>query len=302
MKKMWKASDILDFKLLEKRLGKKIDEEDFIVPAIVDSPFKFLFGTEANKDLLADFLKAILHLEEEGFHDISFKNVEMQSDFLDDKKVFLDVRVSLESGEEINIEIQRLKKKDLQARFLYYWSRMFVNQAKIGWKYKDLKKCISIFILDFKLTEEEDCHKTYHLYEDKTEKMFSDLLELHLIELPNVEMIRVENQALYDWLKFIKTSSRKEMKQMSEMNPKLKKAMERMFDYSLDEDSQLLAIKEYNKLLDELTLEEDAREFGREEGRTESMFLVAKNLKDRNSDISFIMDVTGLTKEQVENL
>lgn len=207
-------------------------------------------------------------------------------------------------------------------RFLYYWANMFTKQLKIGQKYKDLNKCICINILEFKLSEFDDCHLTYHIYDDKYKSIFSDLLEIHLLELPKTDELQEMNKELYQWLKFIQSNSRREMKGMSKTSPMLEKAIARLETFNQDDDAYLDAVKEYFYRLDEANYMEYSEKRGLErglaqgleqglerglaqghrEGAREAGVEIAKKLKSKNSPISFIVDVTGLSEDEVERL
>lgn len=332
----------IDFSELEKMLGKEVEPSDFIPPVITDSVFKFLFGTEENKEFLVELLSAILSLKKENITHLTYRNPELLGDGIQDKKSVLDIRVKLNSGEEINVEIQRFFSKDLLDRFLYYWAKMFTKQLKIGQKYKNLKKCICINLLEFKVSEYEDCHLTYHIYDDRYKSTFSDLFEIHLLELPKIEELKKLNKTLYDWLKFIQLTSRKEMEFMSKTSPMLERAIKRLESLSQDDDAYLYAVKEYFYYLDEANRLEDAKEYAIQQGLEQGKALgleqgkalgleqgkslgleqgkalglaeglaegerlkalkIAKSLKENKVDISTIILSTGLTKEEVEEL
>lgn len=241
----------IDYQELEKMTGKKIEPDDFIPPVITDTVFKFLFGTEENKEFLQDLLVAILGMKREDLEELTYQNTELLPNILNEKKNYLDIRIKLKTGEEIDIEIQRFHSANLLDRFLYYWAKMFTKQLKVGQKYKELKKCICINILEFKRSEFEDCHLTYHIYDDKYKSVFSDLFEIHLLELPKTDELKEINKELYQWLRFIQSDSRKEMEGMSKTSPMLEKAIARLETFHQDEDAYLDAVKEYFYYLDE---------------------------------------------------
>ena len=121
---------------------------------------------------------------------------------------------------------------------------------------------------------------------------------------------------------------------MSKTSPMLEKAIARLETFNQDDDAYLDAVKEYFYRLDEANYMEysekrglerglaqgrlegrreghlEGRREGRLEGRCEgnlegaqeASVEIAKNLKVNNSPISFIMEVTGLSEEEVERL
>ena len=57
---------------------------------LTDFGFKRIFGTEANKDLLIDFLNTVLHLED-GIKELSYTNPERHGRKKTDPKVVFDL-------------------------------------------------------------------------------------------------------------------------------------------------------------------------------------------------------------------
>ncbi|KZL89738.1 PD-(D/E)XK nuclease family transposase [Clostridium magnum DSM 2767] len=68
---------------------------------------------------------------------------------VDDKTGILDVRVKTEDGTHINVEIQLLNQYNMVERTLFYWSRLSNSQLKKGQNYRNLKRTITINILNF---------------------------------------------------------------------------------------------------------------------------------------------------------
>ena len=108
-------------------------------------------------------MAAILGMKREDLVELTYQSAELLPNILSEKRNYLDIRIKLRTGEEIDIEIQRFYSADILDRFLYYWAKMFTKQLREGQKYRELNKCICINILDFKLSEFEDCHLIYHI-------------------------------------------------------------------------------------------------------------------------------------------
>ena len=68
---------------------------------------------------------------------------------------------------ECDIEVQLVSNDNITERFLYYWAKMYAANLKIGDKYSDLRKTISIIILDddFKLKKILKDHRQHGEYE-----------------------------------------------------------------------------------------------------------------------------------------
>ena len=76
----------------------------FINP-FTDVGFKRIFGQEINKDLLIDFLNALLEGEKK-IKDITFLDKELLPEFEKDRSVIYDVYCTDESDEQFIVEMQ----------------------------------------------------------------------------------------------------------------------------------------------------------------------------------------------------
>ncbi|MET3047659.1 Rpn family recombination-promoting nuclease/putative transposase, partial [Flavobacterium covae] len=81
--------------------------------------FKKIFGEEASKNLLIDFLNALLP-EYDQIKELSFKNTEQlgQSDL--DRKAIYDIYCENEKGEKFIVELQKAKQNYFKERTIYY--------------------------------------------------------------------------------------------------------------------------------------------------------------------------------------
>ena len=94
----------------------------------------------------------------------------------------LDVLVELNDDSKVNIELQIKMMKHWDKRNLFYLAKMFTDDLLMGEDYTRLKRCICISILDFNLDDGDEYHNVYRL-RDKKGREFSDMFEIHIIEL-----------------------------------------------------------------------------------------------------------------------
>ena len=107
----------------------------------VDFAFKKLFGVEENKDILKDFINAIVFAEDR-IESLELKNPYNAKDFLADKESILDIKAESTTGKIYNIEMQVLKQDYYSERSLYYWSKSYALQMTQGINYDFFKKNI----------------------------------------------------------------------------------------------------------------------------------------------------------------
>ena len=85
------------------------------------------------------------------------------------KQGILDVKVFLQDGTRINLEMQLRRQKFWEKRSLYYLAKMFADILFVGGHFDRLRRCIGISILDFNLTEDDRYHSVYRM-RDETEE------------------------------------------------------------------------------------------------------------------------------------
>lgn len=172
-----------------------------------DVLFKFIFGKEERKHITIDFLNAML-AEDLGhpIADITFAPSEMTPINSSDKLTRLDVACTLDSGEQVDVEVQVVNYKDMQRRTLYYWSQLYLTGLGTGHPYKELKPVITINILKFNLFADEEPHSMWSVYNSKTQERLNKDLTLHFLEVPKFasiakkpisEMTRMERWLAY---------------------------------------------------------------------------------------------------------
>ncbi|MDR0683691.1 MAG: Rpn family recombination-promoting nuclease/putative transposase, partial [Spirochaetaceae bacterium] len=106
----------------------------------VDFVFKMLFGDERSKNILVNFLKAVLPgLAGEELEEIIIVDPHLKREFSGDKLEILDVKVRAKSGKVIAIEIQISNIPGMRSRISHYLSNLITEQIGSGGHYSDLK-------------------------------------------------------------------------------------------------------------------------------------------------------------------
>ena len=119
-----------------------------------DFGFKKIFGEEASKPLLLDFLNALLPIKNK-ITDLNFKNTEQLGQTDADRKAIFDIYCENERGEKFIVELQKAKQNYFKERTIYYATFPIREQAEKGnWNY-NLKAVYCVGILDFKFDDYE---------------------------------------------------------------------------------------------------------------------------------------------------
>jgi predicted transposase/invertase (TIGR01784 family) len=174
-----------------------------------DFGFKKIFGEEASKPLLIDFLNALLPIKE-PIVDLTFKNTEQLGQTELDRKAIYDIYCENTKGEKFIVELQKARQNYFIERTIYYSTFPIREQADKGiWNY-NLKAVYCIGILDFTFDDyetEPEKSEVLHIIKLKNQhgKVFYDKLTYLYLEMPNFNKTETELTTRLDqWLYFIK--------------------------------------------------------------------------------------------------
>ena len=104
----------------------------------------------------------------------------------EEKEGILDVKLILNGGKKINIEMQNTYQEDWAERSLFYNCRMFTEGLKKGESYYELPPCIHVGILDFNYLKSPGFYHRILLKDDTTGELYSSKFQFHVIELSKI--------------------------------------------------------------------------------------------------------------------
>lgn len=205
----------------------------------VDFAFKKLFGSEENKDLLISLINAIVS-ESDRVADIELKNPYNLADYQAGKMSILDIKALDNKQHWYNIEMQIGEDLNFDKRAMYYWAKLVTEQLSEGMMFKELKKTISINILDFSFVPSDtEYHNLYKITNTTSgeDDNLHDIFELHYIELRKFKKTYHDLAAPLDrWITFLtkayelSTNKIPEPLASDKAIVKAIKAVDRMFD------------------------------------------------------------------------
>jgi len=101
----------------------------------------------------------------------------------------LDIKAKSEQGRWFNVEMQINEDYNYDERAIYYWAKLVTEQLSEGCMYKELKKIISINIMDFNFILDNDemhnCYKIINTATGKDDKLH-DIFELHYYRIQKI--------------------------------------------------------------------------------------------------------------------
>ena len=171
-----------------------------------DFGFKKLFGEEANKDLLIDFLHQLLP-EHHRIAALDFRNSEQLPDVPLERKAIFDIHCLSTTGERFIVEMQKAKIQFFKDRSVFYVTFPIREQAKKGdWLFK-LDPVYFIAILDFVYDEVHEMQKFRRdvALRDQDGQLFFDKLHFKFLQMPLFTKQEHELESRFDkWLFFLK--------------------------------------------------------------------------------------------------
>lgn len=177
-----------------------------------DYGFKYLFGTEPNKEFTLALVNALLR-GKEVIKSLTLIPSEQLGDTKEDRRAVFDVYAENERGEKIIIEMQKADQQYFKDRSVYYSSFPIRSQGEKGrWRF-GLKAVYTIGILDFVFDEDKDDEDYYHhvvqlMDVEKKEVFYDDLIYIYL-EMPKFKKTEAELETLFDkWLYALKNLPR----------------------------------------------------------------------------------------------
>ena len=300
---------------MEQNKSKEIKKEEILSP-MIDVVFQMLFGEVGSEKITQDFLSAIL---KEKIETISLdQNIVLRRELPKGKMGIVDVLAKINNNEFCNVEMQMADKKNMIKRMLYYWARQYAKETGKKEKYKELKRTIVVLIANFEFDKlrELGVHSRWKIIEEERRKIvLTEDLEFNIIEVPKMyKEKQARDEKLIEWLKFLENPESKEVQGYMKKNENMKEAREKLDKMSKDEKVRRMAELRQKALMDEREAEYTGYSNGLEDGIKQGMKQgleqgigqgyreIAKKMKGKGKDINEIIELTGLSKEEIEKL
>ena len=267
-----------------------------------DVVFKALFS-RGKPRITQAMLEAILKMKIDKLE--LDKSTDLLNENADDKNGRLDLRAIINGNTECDIEVQLTSNDNIAERFVYYWAKMYAANLKIGDTYSDLRKTISIIILDddFKLTKNlGKPQTTWKIREsENTHLILTDYFEIIIIEIPKVLKAyhKNPNDEVLQWMLFLDNPEKEEVTRIMEENKDIKEAKEELDRISQDDILRRKALNRTLEIADRLQLKKEAEE-ALEKGKKEKTNEIVKRMKDADLSIEQIAQIVKLKVDEVK--
>ncbi len=291
-----------------------------------DFGFKKLFASEESKPILKSFLFGLLELES-PISEISFLPFEQLPGRTDERKSIYDLYCIDERGQRFIVEMQKMNEVFLTDRLVYYSSFPIAQQAQKGkWDF-ELNPIYCVGILDFDFFADSRFIHHSQISDVLTGEVVYDKLTFVIVELNKFDLPLSASLSLRDkWIYFLKhlTDLRAIPEELSDESFKaafeiaelaaMSEAEQYYHEGSLNHLRKAYAAREFARREGEEEGREEGKkegkkegrkegkEEGREEGRQKATIEIAKNLLQQQVPRQAILQATGLTSEELEEL
>jgi predicted transposase/invertase (TIGR01784 family) len=125
-----------------------VDMRARYVNPFTDFGFKKIFGEEASKPLLIDFLNSLLP-EQNRIRDLTFKNNEQMPSIDRQRACVYDLHCEGDRGERFIVELQKVKYDHFKERMIFYSTFPIREQVEKGEQSFKFNPVFSVAILDY---------------------------------------------------------------------------------------------------------------------------------------------------------
>ena len=206
-----------------------------IIPMTNDYLFRALL--QHNNAVLKGLICSLLHLLPEKVYSVEITNPIVLGTAINDKTFILDIRISLNDNDVINLELQVINQHNWVERSLSYLCRAF-DSLLIGDSYLEVKPVTQIGLLNFTLfPEHPEFYATYQLLNVKDYSLYSDKLRLSVLDLTRIDLATEEDRScqLDCWARFFKATTWEELHMLAQNNETIGEAASTVYKLTQEE-------------------------------------------------------------------
>ena len=288
----------------------------FQIPT-TDFTFKKIFGTEANKRFLIDFLNNFVSKYTGIITDVTYLPTEQYGLNESERRAVFDLLCVDQNQQNFIIEMQRANQPDFAERSIFYLSRAIsASMEKGGYDYHILPT-YSVNLLDFELPEYKnsgECFQALFLTDQKN-RILTTKVAIFYIKLRNFAAESSElTEGMRNWLDLLKNMPKMDDSDYERQKPLFRELMDvcRISKLNtMEKENYRKSVLEYEDVqravayAKELAFEEGVKkgmEKGLEKGREETLAHTARKLLGMGLSIEDVVKATGLSEARVREM
>jgi len=194
------------------------------IDPMVDCVFKAILGREENKDLLMNFLNAMLGLEKrERVEKVDILNPYNEKEYFDSKVTVVDIKAMDGKGRTFQLEVQCGNGKALKSRALYSWAQTYCRSIGTGEDFEKLKPTVAIWLLRDSLFPQTDAvHLQFRVCDLQHSISLTKHLAIHMLQLKKFQDGSIMKTDKERWLNLFKNGENLDGDQLPDgMNTKI---------------------------------------------------------------------------------
>lgn len=189
--------------------------------------YMFRYILQKNQKVLKGLISALLHLSPDQIHSVEIQNPIDLSQNITGKNFVLDIRVSLNNNQLLNLEMQVKNEYNWPERSLTYLCRAF-DQLQQGQQYEDVLPVLHIGFTDFTLfPDNPEFYATYRMTNIRNLcQVYSDKFTLSVVDLTQIDnATKDDKKAKIDyWARLFKAKTWEELHMVAQNDEYLQEA------------------------------------------------------------------------------
>lgn len=267
-----------------------------------DIAFKKIFGNDAHKSILIDFLNEILELDS-PIESVTINNAYQVPRLKGLKETTLDVKATDKLKREFIVEMQVEKESAFVKRAVYYSAKSYSQQLKKAQKYHLLKPVIFLGILNFTIFENDNVISRHLILNKKTQQHDLKDLEFNFIELPKFTKSESELETPAEkWIYFLQHADDLDRVPDNTDIPALQEAYEVAAQHTwTKEELDIYEAQEFKLAVNENVIQ-TAMMDGIAQGEHQKAIEIARGMLAKGLDLTMISELTGLDVGEIKKL
>lgn len=264
-----------------------------------DRAFKEVMLKEENHDILKLILEKIINIKIE---EMQILNSERLKDNLHIKGQRLDIILKTNIG-KINVEVNANNKEYVHYRNLAYLCDIYTHDILVGKEYDGNMKYIQVN-LSYELGKKNGKINKYMVKNEKG-KIYADnfiIYEVNMDYYMDLWYNEKEKEVEENIIIVMIGLEQKELKRLSEKDAVVKRYMKELDRVNEEpEFREYMSYEEDQRKITNSLISEGIKE-GMEKGKQETSIKIATKLLEKGTTIEEVMDITGLSKEEIEQI
>jgi predicted transposase/invertase (TIGR01784 family) len=296
----------------------KYDRE--LLPPTEDGVFKTLLTGNDSEPVLRDIISSILQIP---VIEVTVRNAEPPISDIDEKRERFDVNCLIDNGEQVDVELQTSPMRGdnfdnnhsgIKSRAIFNLCDLHSAQEGRGVSYRKLLRSFQITFCDYTVFPEREDFVNRFSFRNTDGDELLDAVGIIFIELSKLGAVLKkpveEMTGIEAWSVYLSCADEPEnaevVRKLIETKEEIKLANDilRGISHDPDQRAKFMSRRRFQMDLDHDKAEsfEEGKIEGKIEGILEGKLEIAKQLFARGMSVDEITKITGLTREEIEQL